>query len=334
MPKGIPAVQMAKAWIDGLENNPYRRRAAANKALRAFWYLFRALLIFGLCFVLMYPLIYMLSMAFRPVSEAYDPAVIWIPKHFTLNNVREAIRLMEYPAALRNSVLVHVVSSLLQTMICATTGYGFARFEFKGKKALFAVVLFTILIPPQLIITPLSRNFAFFDFFGVGRIASVFGLDWTVNILDTPLTFFLPAVLGAGIKAGLFVFIFRQFFRGLPKELEDAAAIDGCGFFRTFVSIILPNALAVCLTVTILSVVWYWNDYFYSSLFIPNFPTVSLSLTNLSGAYGAEHIGYDPFDIVALMQAGALLTILPVLLMYILLQRHFVQGVERSGLVG
>ena len=84
----------------------------------------------------------------------------------------------------------------------------------------------------------------------------------------------------------------------------------------------------------ILSIVWYWNDYFYSSLFVPNFPTVSLSLSNLSGAYAAEHVMRDPFDTITLMQAGALLTVTPILVMYLILQRFFVQGVERSGLVG
>ena len=323
-----------KARLIRAKSDPFARKTLAGKFLQAGWYFLRMLLVFGLCFVLLYPLLYMLSMTFRPVAESYDPAVIWVPKHFTLDNIREAIRYMNYGESILNSVLIHIVSSLFQVAVCAVTGYGFARFAFRGKKILFSMVLFTLLLPPQVTIIPLSRVFSSFDFMGLGKLTGLFGAGFELNLLDTPLTVYLPALFGAGIKSGLFIFIFRQFFRGLPKELEDAAAIDGCGFFQTFLKIILPNAAAVCLTAVILSIVWYWNDYFYSSLFVPNFPTVSLSLSNLSGAYAAEHVMRDPFDTITLMQAGALLTVTPILVMYLILQRFFVQGVERSGLVG
>lgn len=295
---------------------------------------FRFMLLFGMCFVLLYPILYMLSMAFRPTSEIYDPSVVWVPKSLTMFNITEAMRYMKYPTVLKNSVLINVLSSLLQAMTCAFAGYGFARFQFPGKKLGFAVVIFTIVIPSQLTIIPLSQNLNRFDLFGLSYIGLLFGQDWTIRLVDTPFSFYVPALFAAGIKAGLIIFIFRQFFRGLPKELEDAAAIDGCGFFRTFIRVILPNATSVCLTVVILSVVWYWNDYYYSSMFVPNYGTVSLALTNLTGVYGMENSLLNAFDLVTLMQAGSLLAIGPILLMYIVLQRWFIQGVERSGLVG
>lgn len=296
--------------------------------------LFRLLLLFGMCFVLLYPILYMFSIAFRPVSEIYDPSVIWVPKSLTWHNIKEAIRLMQFERVFVNSLFINVFSSFLQAITCSLAGYGFARFRFPCGKLLFALVIFTIVIPPQLTIIPLSRSLLEFDLFGVAYIGRLFGQDWTQNLIDTPFAFYIPAVFGAGIKAGLLVFIFRQFFRGLPKELEDAAAIDGCGFLRTFVKVILPNALSTCLTVIILSVVWYWNDYYFSSMFVPNYGTVSLSLSGLSGVYAMEHSMLNPFDIVPLMQAGALLTLAPLLLMYVVMQRWFIQGVERSGLVG
>ena len=295
----------------------------------------RILLIVGLCFVLLYPLIYMISVAFRPSEEILDPSVVWIPKSLTLDNLRLAWELMEYGESLRNTLAIHIVSSLLQVAVCALTSYGFARFEFKGKKLLFGIVVFSIMIPSQLTIIPLSRNMAFFNFFGLGELAKLFGASGTVNLLDTPLPFYIMAAFGAGIKSGLFIFIFRQFFRSLPKELEEAAAIDGCGFFRIFLRIILPNAVPVCVSAVILSVVWYWNDYYYSSMFVPNFSTVSLALAGLSDRYAAIYNAQlDPYEVVTLLQAGAMLTIIPVLVMYIFLQRKLVQGMERSGLVG
>lgn len=328
---------MLTAFLEKARNDPFFRKKAAYKASKVGWYLFRMFLIFGLSFVLLYPLIYMITMSVRPAAEAYDPAVIWIPKSLTMDNFKETFSLMKYPVAFKNSVLINVVSSLLQVVVCATTGYSFARFNFKGKKILFGLVIVTLLIPPQVIINPLAKTFSYFNFFGIGKILSLFGVKFPViNLLDTPVTFYLPAALGAGIKSGLFVFIFRQFFRGLPRELEDAAAIDGCGFVKTYIKIMIPNSLVVCLAATILSIVWYWNDYFYSSIFVPNFKTVSLALTSLGSTYMSEHglIYVDPYKIITLMQAGALITILPILLMYIILQRYFVEGIASSGLVG
>ena len=310
-------------------------KCIGKKIWNVLFHLLSAALILGLCFVLLYPLLYMLSMAFRPASEALDPSVIWVPKQFTLENIRLAFQYMDYGNSFRNSLTIHVISSLLQVGICSITAYGFARFRFRGSGILFALAIFTILVPSQLIITPLSLQFAYFDFFGLGNLGLLFGdHSWTISLLDSPFSFYLPAMLGSGIQSGLFIFIFRQFFRGLPRELEDAAAIDGCGFFATFMRVILPNALSVCLTAVILSVVWYWNDYFYSSMFVPNYPTVSLSLVNIGSAFAVDNHSYTPYDIATLMQAGALLTTLPVLVMYVVLQRFFVQGVVHSGIVG
>ncbi len=295
----------------------------------------RILLIAGLCFVLLYPLLYMFSMAFRPTKEILDPSVVWIPKTFTLDNLRLAWELMDYGSVFRNTLLINIISSLLQVATCAVTSYAFARFQFKGKQLLFGIVIFSIMIPSQLTIIPLSRSFSHFDFFGIGQILKLFGAAGTVNLLDTPAPFYISALFGAGIKSGMFIFIFRQFFRGLPKELEEASAIDGCGFVKTFLRIILPNAVPVCVSSVILSVVWYWNDYYYSSMYVPNMPTVSLMLSGLPSRYASIYNAFaDSYETVTLMQAGALLTIVPVLVMYIFLQRKLVQGMERSGLVG
>ena len=315
---------------------------AVKKALFRFskilWKIFRTFLLTGLCFVLLYPLIYMVVMTFRPSEEVLDPTVIWISKSLTLENLKNAVQVMDYKNALLTSLQINVGSTIMQVLICAVVGYGFARFEFKGKKILFVFVIMTILIPPQITVTPLFMTYKNFSFLGVGKLIGLFtGEPLVVNLLNTPLTFYLPAILGMGLKSGLIIFLFRQFFRGLPKELEDAASIDGCGFFSIFMRIMIPNAASVFLVTFILSLVWYWNDYYISSMFMNNLHTVSTALAKLkttSAMITGNAAQFDPYAVVTLMQAGCLLTIAPVLAVYVVCQKYFVQGVERSGLVG
>lgn len=295
-----------------------RAKKLADRAASIGWKLFRTFILFGLSFVILYPLLYMLSMTFRPSEQIYDPTVIWVPKSLTLENLKNAWELMDYPNAFKLSMLANVVSAFLQIIVCSFAGYGFARFKFKGQKLFFMLVLFTIVIPSQIITTPTYMTFR------------------TLGVLDTVFVFYLPAALGAGIKSGLFIFIFRQFYRGLPRELEDAAAIDGCGFFKCYYRVIMPNAGSVFVMTIMLSLMWYWNDYFTSSMYFSDNRTVTVALVNLehSATVLTGDSVADPFDIIVLMQAGSLMAILPILLVYIVLQRQFVQGVERSGIVG
>lgn len=296
----------------------YRLRRIGSRAAGAGWALFRYALLIGLSFIILYPLLYMLTMAFRPAEQIYDPSVIWVPRSLTTENIRNAWTLMEYEKTLVTTLMVNIVSSLFQVFSCAVTGYGFARFRFRGKNLCFALVVLMVLVPSQITAMPLFLTFK------------------ALGMLNSYLTFYLPAALGAGIKSGLFIFIFRQFFRGLPKELEDAAAIDGCGFVGCFIRIVIPNAVTVFIMTSLLSVMWYWNDTFTSSMFLTNMKTVTVALSGLSGQATLLTGGAsaDPFQIITLMQAGSLLCILPLLLLYLLLQRYFVQGVERSGIVG
>ena len=133
------------------------------------------------------------------------------------------------------------------------------------------------------------------------------------------------------------IFIFRQFFKGLPKELEDAAYLDGCGPLRTFVQVMIPNASSSFLTVFLFSVVWYWNDYYVSSTFFTKNQTIALMLKNLSTLLSQQlfnNADVSPREQIVWMEAGCLISILPILIMYVFLQKYFTEGIERSGLVG
>ena len=312
---------------------------AGRRTRNIAWALFRTVLLFGVSFIILYPLIYMLSIAVRELSDMLDPSIVWIPKHFTLDAVRDAFVAMKYPISLWNTVRLDVISSLLQLLSCSLVGYGFARFEFKGKKLFFALAVMTIVIPPQVVYTPTYLHYRQFNFLGIGSLIGLFtGGTMTINLLDSALTLYLPALFGVGIRSGLFIYIFRQFYRGLPKELEDAAYIDGCGFVKTFLRVIIPNARGAFLTVFLFSLVWYWNDYYYATMYFTNTSTISTSLANLptllSQMKGMTEILNDAYLISTRMQAGSLLSIAPILLLYVFLQKYFTEGLERSGLVG
>ena len=183
-----------------------------------------------------------------------------------------------------------------------------------------------VLVPTQIISIPLYVTFRYF----------LFG---AVNLIDNPLVMYLPAMTANGIRAGLMIFIFRQFFRGLPKELEDAAYLDGCGPFRTFLKVMIPNAGSSFLTVFLFSIVWYWNDYYVAGSFFSNRRTISMVLKNLDATlnvaiFNNANANVSVREKIIWLEAGCLISITPLLILYACLQKHFTEGIERSGIVG
>lgn len=293
------------------------------------WHIFRFVILCGLGFVILYPLIYMVSCAFRERGDMNDPTVMWIPRHYTFDIIRETISAMDFGNTLKTTLLLNVGCSFVQVISCAITGYGFARFSFRGRKLLFMIVIMMILVPPQLISLPLFAQFRFFGIRGV----------FSVNLIDSMLTMYLPAITANGIRSGLMILIFRQFFKGLPRELEDAAYIDGCGPLMTFVRVMIPNAVSSFLAVFLFSIVWYWNDYYVSANFFTNTNTVATMLYNIDTRlaeylFSDATVNIDSRELIVWKEAGCLLSITPILVMYVFLQKYFTEGIERSGLVG
>lgn len=293
------------------------------------WPFFRFFILFGLGFVILYPLIYMLSCAFRESSDMTDPTVMWITRHYTLDIIRETINAMDFGNTLLNTLKLNIGCSVVQVISCAITGYGFARFKFRGKGIMFGIVIMMILVPTQIISLPLYTQFRYFGIKGI----------FSINLIDSMACMYLPAATGNGIRSGLMILIFIQFFRGMPKELEDAAYLDGCSPFGTFLRVMMPNALSSLLTVFLFSVVFYWNDYYVSSTFFTNNKTVSLMLKNLSSQlnlmlFNDATVQISAREQIVWMEAGCLISIMPILIMYIFLQKYFTEGIERSGIVG
>ena len=299
------------------------------------WKVFRFFLLSSMVFVILYPLLYMCSMAFRQVNDVLDPTIVWIPRNFTLENFAAVIDFTGYWKALTNTVFVSGVCSVLQLLVCSLTGYGLARFKFRGKGIFLAVILFSILIPPQMISMPVFVNFKDLDFLGILHFFT--GSGSGLKLLDSPASQFMLSALGQGIRAGLFILIFYQIYLRIPAEIEEAAMVDGCGYFRTYIRIMLPNARNAILIVFLFSVVWYFNDYYIANIFMNNFFTVSTRLAGIRSAYAlAMSSGnpIDPYQIVVMEQAACILTILPMLILYTFAQKHLIQGIERSGIVG
>ncbi len=244
------------------------------------WPVFRFIILFGLAFVILKPMLFMISCSLRPQYEMNDPSIMWIPKTLIFSNFSETWQATHMGSVLWNTISVNVICSLLQVVTCAITGYGFARFKFKGRGLLFVIVILQIIVPTQVILIPQFMQFRYFDVFG---IISMFkgGAEPGLNLTDSPMALYLQAFFVNGIRAGLFILLFRQFFRGLPKELEDAAHLDGCGPFATFIRIMVPNAKTSFLTVFIFSLVWYWNDSYVSNMFFADADTIALQIGNL-----------------------------------------------------
>ena len=311
-----------------------RNRKLAQKAGRGVYSIFRFMLLFGVGFIILYPILYMLSVAFRVGEEVYDAAIIWIPKTYTLQNVLTAAEKMHYGKSFAVTGGLVLMSSVLQCISCSLVGYGFAKFKFKGKNLLFALVLFTLVVPSQTINLSLFVNYTNFDFFGIGQLGKLFGdAAWTVSVRNTVWPHFIATISASGIRAGLFVYMFRSYYAGLPIELEDAAYIDGSGFFGTYLRVMWPNAGPITLVTFLLTFVWYWNDYVQSALILNEFNLMSVEFSLLQSALSSVMSPGDA-ELVTTMQAACLIYVLPILIMYIVLQRKFTESIVKSGIVG
>lgn len=302
-----------------------------SKAKGLLFSLFRYVVIIGICYVIIGPLIGMISSSFFSNEDQYNPMVYLIPTSPTLERYRLAFLRLDYLKVLANTLVIDIGLMIIQVFVCSMVGYGFARFQFPFKKLLFGLVIVMIVIPVHSIMLPLYITFQRFDIFGI--IKAINGE--TINLLKTPLPMILMTLFGCGLRSGLYIYIFNQFFRGLPKEIEEAAFVDGAGMWTTYYRIMLVNAIPSVITVAIFSLVWQYNDTFYSRLFVLD---ANLSLSKKIASLQATIANSDKILDVSIqnlyVNAGLILIILPVILIYIVLQKKFIEGVERSGIVG
>ncbi len=306
-------------------------------ALLALSHLGRYLILIGLAYVLIYPFAYMIINSFKDSIDWFDPSVVWIPKAISTDSYIVGFKYMEYGTSLLSTVLCGLIPAFISFFTCAVAGYGLARFKFKGRSILTFLMILCIMLPDPLIMIPSYDNFMHMDFLGIFKlIYNITGVDLRISVVDTPLVFILPALLSSGLKNGLFIYIYSQFFKGLPKELEEASWIDGAGPWRTFLKVVLPSSGASSITVMVFSVVWYWNDYYQGQIYLSKkFPlSVMLAQFNqrltLLNDYASEYA----YTTATLLMTCCLISILPVLIFYLFMQRKFVQSIATSGIVG
>jgi len=303
-----------------------------NRKIQAFAFAaIRTILLTGLCFVILFPTIQQILQALRAPQDVNNPAVVWIPETWSLMNIKIAALVLDYKNALFNTIKLSFISMVLQIASTALAGYAFSRLKFKGSNILFILVILTIIVPPQAL--SLAQYFYFRELGLLGKEGSIY----------------LMSGLGMGIRSGIFIYIFRSFFRGLPKELEESAIVDGASVFRTFWSIMLPNARGAIVTVGLFAFVWQWNDAYYVKIFEVStaaFPLLTMRLLNAAeGMYASlfytgalNLIGQDvwanPVFLSLISNVSALLMMLPLLIMYLFVQKSFVESIERTGIVG
>lgn len=291
----------------------------------------RFILLAGVSFVILYPLVTKVLTSFKTVEDVYDMSVHYIPKNWTLKNYINAWNFLEIPKLAFNTFFIPLIVSLVQTVSATCVAYGFARFDFKGKNILFFIVLLGMIIPPDLTLLPLYNQFRYFDIFGIIELIR----GEPLNLLDTTVPFLMLGITCTGLKNGLYIFILRQYFRGLPKELEEAAYVDGANTMTAFVKVFLASAKPIMMTVFLFSFVWQWLDDLYTTVFMQNVPMLTTGLYRLVSSSEGVSAGVSNISEFSLMRnCGMLFLIIPVLVLYIFCQRHFTESVDRAGLVG
>lgn len=280
-------------------------------------------LLIDLSFIFLYPYIYMLATSFKSYNDTISAVVKWIPKEFSPENWKYAFQLLKYPRCFSNSLIVALFSTLGHIISCSFVAYGFARFEFPLKKFWFMMVLLTIAVPVQSIIIPQYRIFSL------------------LKLSGGYLPLILPAFLGFGLRGGLFVFLFRQNYLRLPSALEEAAEIDGSNPLMTYFRIVLPSSGSITLVCFVLSMVWQWNDYYEPSIYLTDsdmfllpqaLPAMTKVLSSLQES-SADTSSIQMMYHSGVSMAGTAMAVIPLLIMYIFLQKRFVEGIERTGLV-
>ncbi len=291
--------------------------------------LFRLLVLIGIAYVILSPIIEILSNSFFSDDDAVDPMVYIFAKEPTLEKYKAVIAVMKYWKIVGGTLLNDIILMVIQVLVCSFVGYGFARFNFPLKNLLFGLVVVMIVIPAHAVMLPIYIVFKDFDILGIISLISGSG----INMLKTIKPIYIMTILGCGLNSGIYIYLFNQFFRGLPKEIEEAAFVDGAGAYYTYFRIMLVNAMPSVITVSVFSLVWQYNDYFYTKLF----QVSSWMSMKVSSVYAEVADVYDinsPTINQLYLNAAIILDLVPVILIYVFLQRYFVEGVERSGIVG
>lgn len=305
-------------FLSWLRKNLFTNLEIVQKAVLYF-------ILISIALLYLQPVFYMISMAFSSFADMTDPTTKWIPKNGTWDNIRYSLQQMKvipilsksrglWRSLMDSSLFVSIITALpaalIQVVTCAIAGYGFAKLNFPLKKLMIVFLISSIIIPPQIIFMPLVWLFK------------------DLHLVNTPWAFIVPALFGNGLKGGLFVIIYMQFFRKIPKELEEAALLDGASYYQIFGRIMFPLSKPAKITVLLFSLVWHWNETYLTTIFYPSVKTMSTIIAGVQLQYADTTM-----SILPVKMASTVLSIIPILFMYFFTQKHFTESIERTGIV-
>ena len=328
---------------------------------RVVWYVFRLLLLIGIAFVVLQPFYTLITKSLMAPQDFIDPTVAKVPRHFSMGIYRAVILDLQYFKFFFTTMGLSLACALLQTFSACLVGYGLAKFKFRGNKIVFFAVVLSLAVPHGTLQAAMHYRFSYFDILGIfkffsgGTRTGIAGLDSIlskikilpfpngINLMNTIVPLMLLSVCGLAFKNGLYIFMLRQFFRGVPDELEESAYLDGANSFRTFLQIILPLSIPMLITVFLFAFCWQWTDDFYTRLFYISAKTPSLMtyLTSdvpnsmVSHATSLREIAHSSPDYTQAMLYGCgMMICTPLIILFLFCQKYLVQGIERSGIVG
>ena len=287
-------------------------------------------LLIVISFIFLYPVLYMISRSLMSRTDLLDSSAMWIPSSLTLHNYESAILTMDYWNSLLKNLYLAVVPTVAQVLICSMVGYGFARYNFPLKKLWMGILILAFLLPSQTTALP---NYLVFQ--------NLRMIDGTIK------PFLITAILGQGFKSTLCILIFYNFHRQVPQSLIEAAEIDGAGHLKAYFRIAIPLAGAAIVVVTLFSFVWYWNETYLVRNYLGYGTTRATALTTLmlelnafedsyANAYTTWASSVTSSDRIndAIRMAGTVLAIAPLMILYFVLQKQFVESVDKAGITG
>lgn len=329
------------------DRTPLKDRLKAKFLNAAFysniiWYLFRFIILLGVSYIVLYPFFAKIAASFMSPDDFIDVTVMLIPKYPSFDQYKGVFLENDYIAAFFNTLTLSVISAVFQTFVSCLVGYGLAKFKFKGNSLIMGAVILTMVIPHGTVFYSMYTEFRYFDIFKLFGLfdsagySGVFDLviGKSLNLTNSYWPLVLLSATGLAFKNGLYIFMMRQFFRGVPDELEESAYIDGSGTLRTFLQIIIPLSVPMMITIFLFSFSWQWTDDFYTNLFFPSgkitlMPSIVEIPKSLETTYAGQELYYS-----AINNTCGIMIILPLVILYLFCQKYLVQGIERSGIVG
>lgn len=275
-------------------------------------------------FIYIYPILHMVSASFMTLDDLLDSSIKWLPSSMSFANYKQAAASMDFWKSLFQSIILAGVPTICNLVSCSIIGYGLARFKFRGHNIVMGIVILSFVLPSQITMIP------------------TYVLYSNMGILNTIWAFILPAMVGQGINAPIFILIFWQFFRQVPRVLDEAAKIDGAGYFEAFYKIAIPSGKPAFITVSLFSFVWYWNEAYLTKLYVhgvygkSSWTSLVVQLDNFADNFATmqQTTPGVPTLNESINMAGTMLTILPLLLLYFVLQKQFVESIDKAGITG